>query len=437
MVVERPVVALGRGPGLAGLALAALVLAVPAPAQTDCSVAGQNAFVRDTLQRHYLWYDRLPEIDPSAYESPEALLDAVRYRPLDSSFSYITGKAASDAFYSDSQFIGIGFGARVTPEGEYRVSQVFPDSPASDVGLARGDRFVAVAGRPIEDLLSSGGLGAALGPEEVGYAVDLVWSDRGGVERSGTVVKRFVTIPTVSQLGVLELSGRRVGYLHFRNFVRPSYAALGSAFTFLQRMGVEDLVLDLRYNGGGLLDVAQHLSSLIGGLLTANEVFVEFSHNDQNRAWDQTVYFAANELAIDGPRLVVITTRATASASEVVINSLRPFLPVGVVGEATYGKPVGQYGFDFCEKVLFPVAFQLRNAAGQGDYFGGFPPDCAAADDLEHDLADPAEASFAEALHLLERGACSPVSEGAAAAQSRRTLPTDAPVGWRALLNAW
>ncbi len=97
---------------------------------------------------------------------------------------------------------------------------------------------------------------------------------------------------------------------------------------------------------------------------------------------------------------MVITTRGSASASEAIVNGLRPYMDVKVVGDTTYGKPVGQYGFDFCEKVLYPVAFLVTNARGEADYFGGIPADCAAADDVDHALADPREASLAEALYV-------------------------------------
>ena len=93
--------------------------------------------------------------------------------------------------------------------------------------------------------------------------------------------------------------------------------------------------------------------------------------------------------SMDLERLVVIATRASASASELVINGLRPFIPVTVVGDDTFGKPVGQYGFDFCDQTLFPVAFELRNAAGDGNYYGGIRAECAAVDDLDHPLGSP------------------------------------------------
>ena len=81
-------------------------------------------------------------------------------------------------------------------------------------------------------------------------------------------MKRAVTIPTVSALRLYAVDGRKVGYLNFRNFVEPSFSALDSAFAQLHAAGANELVLDLRYNGGGLVAVAQHLASLIGGSRT-------------------------------------------------------------------------------------------------------------------------------------------------------------------------
>ncbi len=113
---------------------------------------------------------------------------------------------------------------------------------------------------------------------------------------------------------------------------------------------------------------------------------------------------------------------------------------VTVVGDRTFGKPVGQYGFDFCDKILFPVAFATENALAQADYFDGIPADCAAADDLDHQIADPGEASLAEALYYLRRGRCSgrASTEAEVQARSRAVLPRPYEGDpWRQLLGAY
>jgi C-terminal processing protease CtpA/Prc len=222
--------------------------------------------------------------------------------------------------------------------------------------------------------------------------------------------------------------------------VTPSTEALNVAFRALVDAGANELILDLRYNGGGLVSVAQHLGGLIAGEPSRDQVFIQFVHNDKNTARNTALRLPVPPAALGVPRLVVIATRASASASEAVINGLKPFMTVTVVGEATFGKPVGQYGYDFCDKTLFPVAFEGRNARGEGDYYNGIPADCAAADDLDHPLGDAGEASLAEALRFLRTGRCSVAAAGVARAQAEREarigrgLPKD---GWRQLVNAY
>ena len=424
--------------------IAALTFLVPSLAQAqsgprNCTRTSQNLFVRDVLDEYYLWYQELPRINPSNYASPEAYLEAVRYRPLDNTFSYITSRAANDAFYGESQFVGFGFSTQ-TSETELNVLQVFPDSPASEGGMSRGDRIFEINGRAVADLVRAGTIGTAFGANSEGVSAAVAVRSRQGVERRITMTKRVVTIPTVSLTRTFQVDGRTVGYLLFRNFVNPSYAALDEAFAALREARATELVVDLRYNGGGLVDVAVHLGGLVGGTFTQGRVFAEFRHNDRNTALNETLRFESPAQALGLSRLVVITTRASASASELLINSLRPHLPVVVIGDATYGKPVGQYGFDFCDKVLAPVSFSLVNADGQGDYFGGISPTCTAADDIEHDLGAADEASLGEALFYIRTGNCTAASTTSAAASvirgTIRAPDISGATGWQQLVNA-
>jgi carboxyl-terminal processing protease len=413
-----------------------LVLAQAAEAQSgprNCSPLSQNMFVRDVLDEYYLWYGELPRVNPANYASPAAYLEAVRYRPLDSSFSYVTSRAANDAFFDESQFVGFGFSTQTTST-ELRVLQVFPDSPASEAGMARGDRIVEIDGRDVRQLIDSGVIGGAFGASEPGVTSTLVMRSRSGQERRATLTKRVVTIPTVSLTRTFQVDGRTVGYLLFRNFVTPSYAALDEAFAALRTAGATELVVDVRYNGGGLVDVAVHLGSLIGGVVTQGRVFATFQHNDKNTALNEDLRFeAAPPASLNLSRVFVVTTGASASASELLINSLRPHVSVVVIGDTTFGKPVGQYGFTFCDKVVAPVAFALVNSEGQGDFFGGIQPDCRAADDIEHDLGAADEASLREAIQFVRTGRCS-------TATTLRTLRVQArsqhAVGWQSVVNA-
>lgn len=421
------------------LAVVVLLCQAAVPARSwaqsgTCTVTRQNLYVRDALDDLYLWYRELPEVDPARYGSPEAYLEAVRYRPLDTTFSYITSRASNDAFFSESQFIGLGLSTSLQGD-EMRVLQVFDDSPAAESGLDRGARIVEIDGRPIAAYVADGTIGSAFGPTELGVEVRIAFDTRAGERRTATLQKRLVTIPTVSLTRVFDVDGRKVGYLFFRNFVRPSTQALDDAFAALREAGVTELILDLRYNGGGLVDVAVHLGSLIGGAATRDQVFAEYRHNDRNTRRDTTLRFdeAANALGLS--RLVVIATRSSASASELVVNALRPFMPVTIVGDRTYGKPVGQYQLNFCDKVLAPVSFSLVNADGQGDYFDGLAADCAAGDDIAHDLGSAAEASLAEALAFVRTGACS--ADGTRNAVQRVRAQRPRLTGWASIVNAY
>ncbi|MET0551520.1 MAG: S41 family peptidase [Vicinamibacteria bacterium] len=421
--------------------LASVVLASLGPSLADaqtanCTTAGQNQFVRGVLREYYYWYRDLPDPDPASFPSPEAYLEAVRLRPQDASFSYISSEAESDAFFSESQYGGLGFRSQLVADDDLRLAEVFPGSPAAAAGLERNHRILEIEGRSVADLRAAGTLGTAFGPDTLGHVVRLRVQAPDGAVADVTLAKATVTIPTVAAARTFDVDGRRVGYLLFHNFVQPSIAALDAAFAQLAAEGATDLVLDLRYNGGGLVSVAQHLADLIGGARTNGLLMARYVHNDLQTGRNTSLFFANAPAALSAPRLVVITTGASASASELVINALRPYLPVAIVGSNTYGKPVGQYGFRFCGKIAWPVAFSIRNAADQGDYFGGLPPDCAAPDDLGYLLGDPREGSLSEALHYAATGGCSARASSVRRAARRLAQPHESN-GFRRLLGAY
>ncbi len=406
-------------------------------AQASCSVPTQNRFVRDALFEYYYWNRELPPVNPTTFPSPQAYLEAVRYKPLDLTYSFIANRADQDALYSASQFVGLGM---TTPfDGlEMRVSEVFPGSPAAEAGLKRGDRLLTVNGRTIAQIIEAGEIATAFGPYEEGLKVTIEWRPLQGADVRAELTKRVVTIPPVQVTKLYDVEARKVGYIVFRNFVEPSVAALDEAFTALRDAGATELVLDMRYNGGGLVSVAQHLASLIGGQRMTGKVLAEYVHNDRHRELNSQIRFETKPNALNLTRLVVITTRASASSSELIVNGLRPYIPVVIVGDRTYGKPVGQYGLPFCDKVLNAVSFVLKNSQGEADYFAGLPATCPAGDALDRQLGDPEEASLKEAFVYLRTGACTPVvPDPTAPAGARRVRsaiqPTD---GWQQLLGA-
>jgi len=420
------------------LTLVLALLAAPTTAQ-DCSILNQNQSVYQSLQEWYYWYRQLPAVNTSIFADPDALLDTVRYRPLDNTFSYISSATASQAFYGESQYLGFGFSMKFTVGYELRVTDVFPASPAAEIGFDRGSEILTINGKSVQRTYEDGEWNTIWGGETAGYAVEVGFRTVLGVLRSGRIAKRVVTIPTVPLVSVHEVAGKKTAYIVFKNFVEPSYAALDAAFATARAAQATELVLDLRYNGGGLIAVAQHLGGLIGGDRTSGEVFAQYVHNDKQAGRNNAIRFPRPASALPLNRLFVITTRSSASASELIINALKPFIPVIVIGDNSYGKPVGQYGFRICDKMFWPVSFSVQNARSQGDYYNGFVPDCRAGDDIRYPLGDAREASLATALNYVATGACPAAASGQIAASPGLgpVLATHRENGWQALRVAY
>ena len=187
-----------------------------APLPPAARRSARSTSCASTLQQDYYWYKQLPDPDPAGFASPEAYLEAVRYRPLDTTYSYIIAKATSDAFYSDSQYIGFGLSYQQTGSQELRVTAAYPGSPVADVGLDRGHYLVSIGGRTVADLITTGDIATIFGPDQIGYTTDIAWRSGSGPVQSATVAKRLVTIPTVSQTATYDVGSSRVGYIHFR-----------------------------------------------------------------------------------------------------------------------------------------------------------------------------------------------------------------------------
>jgi carboxyl-terminal processing protease len=408
------------------------------PLASDCSVAGENSQVLAIMQDWYYWYQSLPaNVNPANYTSQDALLNAVRQQPLDR-FSYITTQAADQSFYGAGQYVGYGLGFRLSSANELEVTQVFPGSPAAQAGLARGDTVTGLNGVPVPTLVANNQLDSALGVAGPGVSKTFTFSDLQSRSQTVTLVSAVVTQPSVAQASVLNVGRTAVGYLLFNSFITPSNAQLDQAFSQFASQGVTELVVDERYNGGGEVSVAQHLASLIAGSSYAGRVLATLTYNDKHSNQNQTITFPSVASPLSLTQVIFITTNSTASASEFVINTLNPYMSVVTVGSPTFGKPVGEDGFNVCTDVLYPITFKIANIKGYGDYFSGLPPTCAASDDVTHPLGDPGEASLSTALNYIEAHNCGPNAANAqkalAEAPQPRRLASD---GWRQLINAY
>ncbi|MGB5164846.1 MAG: S41 family peptidase [Woeseiaceae bacterium] len=404
------------------------------PDAGNCGASGQKQYVWDAMNDWYLWNDRLPAtINLGDFASAEALLDElVKSRPATDSvgnpirrFSFINSAVADSQFFGEGKYEGYGFGRRYVDPGftEMRLLYVYADSPAFRADFRRGHRVVALNDRSIADINAAEGVDAVLASPPVKFTMEDV--DGNSYER--VVDIDIVTIDPIPEWKIIAASGgRSVGYLELTTFISTAEPQFEDAFAAFKAANVSEIIIDLRYNGGGLVDTAELLGDYLGSFANAGSVFSKTSFNaDRAPANNSTELFETRNSAVNLSRLVVIASRSSASASELVTNSLAAWVPVGIVGDDTFGKPVGQVGLVFCDKILRPTSFQTVNALDFGDYYGGLPADCEASDDLSVETGDAADPNMVAAMQWLETGACAVAS--APAGQQKLQLNSESP----------
>jgi len=387
---------------------------------SSCSNDGQKQFVADAMREWYFWNHLLPaDVDISQFATPDDVLafltsfspDDGTGQPIDR-FSFINSAQADQAFFGEGRFEGFGFSSRFVAADDLRLTRVFLDSPAYRAGLRRGQRILALDGRTIAEIEGAEGVGAVFALP----TLDFMMRDTDGSEFTVSVAKEIVTIDPVPQYRIIDAGGgRNVGYIELASFISTADIQMDSAFAQFNAAGVNEVIIDLRYNGGGLVSTAVLLGDFFGGDVAENLVFSKTVFNDLRAPANNTTTFFARLLnSVSLSRLVVIATGNTASASELVINGMDPHVEVTIVGANTFGKPVGQVGLEFCDQILRPTAFQTMNANDFGDYFDGLPVDCPAADDLNVAVGADIDPNMVAALGFLATGSC-PVASSPAA----------------------
>lgn len=413
-----------------------------AGASEACGAEAQIDFVEEIVDSWYLWYAETASIDKASYADAESYLKA-RLRPLvddgrDSGFSYLTSITEDETSFTTGAYVGFGFRSRTTSSRLF-IIDVFESGPGWSAGIRRGMELIAVdAGSGFETFadLDAGGATSAdiFGASEVGVSRTFRFV-KDGEEFEISVSKEELDPPALVEAPLLiERSGvAPVGYLHLRQFInaalapKPGFSSLNDASRLLREAGVTDLIVDLRYNGGGLLSVADTLLDLLGGETAKSEPSFKMQVNDQHPDYnnDRGNWGFFNQLADSfAPlRIAFITSGLTASASELVINGLNPHIEVVMIGENTFGKQVGQFRWDMhesvdglaradCDIALRLTAFELVNGENQGGYHqiglegtGRFTL-CRAEDDIFNAFGDPRETLVATALDWFSSGVC-------------------------------
>ena len=405
-----------------------------------CTLDGVKHFTRSYMEEAYLWYREIPAIDPAPYTSIGRYFYDLLTPVLDPSgqrkdrFSFIVNAADADSLTTGA-VTSYGVQWETDAQGRERAAFVEQGSPAQAAGLARGAELVEVLTPGTPDWYPNGAA-------EITFTYRPTPGQPALTATMRSAALQEDPVPLVRTL--VSSAGRSVAYLLFNAHTQGAQDKLIAAVTGLQQAGVSDLVLDIRYNRGGFLYTALSISSMLTGPQADGRVFERLQYNDKRQAETQasvinfsgqllvgeTDYGAGAALPrLALPRVYVLTTGNTCSASESIINSLRGVnVEVVLVGATTCGKPYGFSREDNCGLSYFPIEFQGVNDKGFGDYASGFAPTCAAADDFDHALGDTGERLLATALHHVDTGAC---LEQAARAQSLPPRPEFGGSRWR------
>jgi carboxyl-terminal processing protease len=414
------------------------------------TAASENNWLRSWSHELYLWYDEIVDRDPGLHTTP-AYFDLLKTTAMTASgrpkdrfhFTYPTPEWLALVQSGTQGGYGVEWAVLSSvPPRQIVVAYTQPGSPAAAAALERGEVVLAVDGVDVVNANTQVAVEAlveGLYPETLGATHSLTLRDpRTLAVRTVSLQSTTVTTTPVQNVRTESTVTGTVGYLQFNDHLATAEQQLVSAVQTLRAANVVDLVLDVRYNGGGLLHIASQLAYMIAGTVpTAGQTFENITFNAKHTSINPVtgspltpMPFVSTTLGfsttpgqplptLDLPRVFMLTGPTTCSASESIINGLRG---VGVeviqIGSTTCGKPYGYYPADNCGTTYFSIQMKGVNAAGFGDYTDGFAPlnsaalggerlpGCSVRDDFDHALGDPLESRFAAALAFRQAASC-------------------------------
>ncbi len=414
------------------------------------STLNENHWLRSWSNNTYLWYDEIADQNPAGFNSTEEYFDVLKTEDLTDSgnprdqFHFTFDSEDYLQLVQAGQSAGYGAEWAVivsSPPRQILIAYTEPNTPATgtNVNLLRGAEIITIDGEAVVDSDDTDTLNAGLFPADEGESHTFVVRDLGATDtREITMTSAIITSPPVLNVSTIETNNGNVGYILFNSHIATAEEALVNAINQLSNDNVNELVLDLRYNGGGFLDIASQLGYMIAGAnTTVNKVFDDIIFNDKHTVtnpvtgetleptpfYDQTLGFSINEgqalPSLNLDRVFILSTSGTCSASEAIINGLRGVdVEVVLIGSTTCGKPYGFYPTGNCGTTYFTIQFKGANDKDFGDYSDGFSPintagtvgttvpGCSVADDYNHQLGDEQEELLATALAYRDTGVC-------------------------------
>lgn len=388
---------------MGGLAISALVSSCGEDRSGEYyALITTQTWMYETMQQEYLYYQDIPEKKSlNFFNKPSDFLNSMvssKDKKSGSTFSHIDSVFVTTRSTSTTPTFGFE-GTMVRAEnGSYgiRVLYTQENSPAEEVGLKRGDLIIAANNKKI----NSSDLFYITSPKEA-YLFTMGKLNERGFDTLQTVQMpspRIVENKNIYKSDIMEIAGKRVAYIMYNEFGNNDTENLKQLFKDIAGQSVDDIILDLRYNPGGYVNIAQLVSTNLAPQEAMGNVFLKMTHNDKINQTDILNFeqsLLANGSPVNYKNLYVITSSNTASASEIVINCLRPYMAGRLiqVGTATFGKNVAQQLYTDEAKApmleFWMTNSLLSNAEDFSDYYtNGLNPDYEIAENFKGELGE-------------------------------------------------
>jgi carboxyl-terminal processing protease len=385
---------------------------------TDLTLQQLNDSVLIYTKDIYLWYSQIPTtFSTSSFADPAKLMEGIRQYSIDPGFqavdrwSFGIKKSEWDNLSAGIGSIGTNststgnFGITVfwRATGDLRVGLVERQSPAGTAGIERAWRIIKINGTPITptsntNIISNNVYNAA------NTTFTFQKPDGKKVDISLTTANYFeepVYLDSVYSIGY-----KKIGYLVFNSFLGDAakiFSEFNRVFSKFSSNNVSDIVVDLRYNGGGYISVVEKLADYLASSSANGGLMMKQLYNDKYTQYNTETYFHKTG-SLNPDHIFFIVSHSTASASELLINSLKPYMNVKLIGHDTYGKPVGFFPYPIGDWYVFPISFRSVNKNGEGNYFDGFKVNSKVDDGLDKNWGDVTETSLANVIKYISTG---------------------------------
>ena len=359
----------------------------------------------------YLWYTQIPaSFNARSYAELDKLMIGLRQYSTEPGFSQPVDRWSFAIKQTEWNNISSGiagdFGISVffMAPGDLRVKSVEKESPAGKAGIRRGWRVTKVDGNT--DITSANSdflVSKIYNSSSASFSFQKPDNTTEDITlTSATYKENPIFLDSVYTVGT-----KKIGYLSYNSFLgdtAKTYNEFQRIFTRFASSDVNDVVVDLRYNGGGYVTVQNRLANYLINATGNGGLMMKQQYNDKYTQYNEsTVFRKIGTLNLS--RVFFIVSNNSASASELLINNLKPYMDVKLIGPSkTYGKPVGYFNIPVGDWYIFPVSFRTTNKNGEGSYFNGFPLDAQVADGLDKDWGDLNESALAAAVRYITTG---------------------------------